>query len=151
MLNRILDMFATKPMESSAPDPERLKVATCVLLLEVAGADNEFAPEECEHIINTLQRRFALSQQDAEELLQLSSERRQQSIDLWKYTNQVNETCTTSEKIEIIREVWRVIYADGTVDGHEDYLVHKMARLMNLNHPQLISSKLDVLKEIRGE
>src|SRR5690606_16761152 len=50
----------------------------------------------------------------------------------------------------ILREVWRVIYADGTLDGHEDYLVHKLAKLLNLNHPMLIEAKMAVLREIRG-
>jgi len=44
--------------------------------------------------------------------------------------------------MHIIEEVWRVIYADGTLEAHEDYLVHKLAKLLNLNHPQLIKMKM---------
>ena len=51
------------------------------------------------------------------------------------------------EEMEVIEEVWRVIFADGTLDGHEDYLVHKLAKLLNLTHPQLIEAKM----KVRGE
>ncbi|MCP4642028.1 MAG: hypothetical protein GY851_16415, partial [bacterium] len=51
---------------------------------------------------------------------------------------------------QIIEEVWRVIFADGRLDGHEDYLVHKLARLLNLNHPQLIAAKVKVMEESKG-
>ena len=38
--------------------------------------------------------------------------------------------------------IWRVAYADGTIEKHEDYLVHKLARLLRLTHKQLIETKL---------
>lgn len=125
-------------------------MATCALLLEVASADNEFAPEECQRIIEILVKRFDLPQDDAEELVRAANERRAQSVDLWQFTHQVNESCSQDEKVAFMEEIWRVIYADHTLDGHEDYLVHKLAGLLNLTHPQLIGAKMKVLGEIRG-
>ncbi|MCL4693899.1 MAG: TerB family tellurite resistance protein [Candidatus Hydrogenedentes bacterium] len=152
MLDKLFKLFAIEDAGAIETDPEeKLRMATCVILLEVAGADNEFSPEECEHIISALRQRFQLSQEDAEELIRVAQERRDESSDLWKFTNQINQACSNDEKIQIIEEVWRLIYADSVLDGHEDYLVHKLARLMNLKHPILIDAKLKVLKEIRGE
>ncbi|MBN2307527.1 MAG: TerB family tellurite resistance protein [Candidatus Hydrogenedentes bacterium] len=150
MLSRLFDLLGSKAKQEELPDEDRLQVATCVILLEVAGADDEFSPEECERIVGAMRERFGLSQEEAEELIRVSQERRAQSFDLWKFTNQINQSCANAEKIRIIEEVWRVIFADGTLDGHEDYLVHKLARLLNLNHPQLIDAKMAVLKETRG-
>lgn len=150
MLSRIVSLFAPEVRETAADHAERLRLATCVIMLEAAGADNEFAPGECEHIIATLKDRFELTQGDAEELIQYSQARRAESSDLWKFTNIINQACKNDEKMDILREVWRVIYVDGTLDGHEDYLAHKLAKLLNLNHPQLIETKMAVLREIRG-
>ena len=41
--------------------------------------------------------------------------------------------------------VWEIIYTDGILDKHEDYLVHKLANLLRLSHEQLIEAKLKVL------
>jgi uncharacterized tellurite resistance protein B-like protein len=46
------------------------------------------------------------------------------------------------EKLQIIENVWRIAYADGRLDKHEDYLVHKLATLLRLSHKQLIEAKL---------
>lgn len=148
MLSSILALFSRQAEGAPETRDERVRLATCVILLEIAGADNEFSAAECERIVAILRERFDLSQEDAEELIRYADSRRAESSDLWKFTNAINQSCTNDEKMDILREVWRVIYADGTLDGHEDYLVHKLAKLLNLNHPQLIQTKMSVLKEL---
>jgi uncharacterized tellurite resistance protein B-like protein len=150
MLNRIFDLFTPQslaPEGGEASPGERVQLATCVLLLEVAGSDDEFSAAECQRVIDILRDRFDLEQEDAEELINVAQERRSQSYDLFRFTSQINENCSKEEKKRIIEEVWRVVFADGRLDGHEDYMVHKMARLMNLNHPELIEAKMRVTRD----
>ncbi len=54
------------------------------------------------------------------------------------------------ERKLIMEEVWSVIYADGTLDSHEDYLVHKLANLLRLRHSEMIEAKVKALKQLRG-
>ena len=152
MLSFLKDLLPStpevKPEELQGAD--RVSVATCVLLLEVANADEEFSDEEREHIVSTLQARFDISEEGAKELIEMSKSTREASYDIWKFTNEINKAYKPAEKLEIMECVWEVIYADGTLDAHEDYLVHKLAKLLNLNHPQLIKTKMKVLNKIRG-
>lgn len=150
MLKRLLALFAAKEQTSEIPEAKRVQIAACAILLEVAGADNEFAPEECQRIIAVLRERFELGQDEAEELVRTAEERRTKAFDLWHFTSQINASCSRDEKLRIIEEVWRVIYADGRLDGHEDYLAHKLAQLLNLTHPQLIEAKMKVRSEFGG-
>ena len=156
MLDRFKEIFAgTRPPALPDTPPvdtrqERLKLATCVVLIEVASADDEFSAEERDHILTALAERFSLSSAEAEELLSVASRKREESVDLWQFTHQINELCKPEEKIEIIEEVWRVICADHAMDGHEDHLAHKLAKLFNLTHRQLIDAKVKVLDEYRG-
>ncbi len=152
MLSRLRDLFAPqekRPEETAGP--ERLRLATCVLMLEAARADEEFSDDERRHIIGTLETMYALSEREARELLDASRAARDESSDLWHFTRQINETCSNDEKVAIIEQVWRVVYTDGTLDGHEDYLMHILANLLNLTHPQLIDAKMKVLGEVRGK
>jgi uncharacterized tellurite resistance protein B-like protein len=41
-----------------------------------------------------------------------------------------------------LEEIWRIVYADGELSGHEDSLVHKLSFLLGLTHKQLIDAKL---------
>lgn len=151
MISRFLESFFSKdgPAPEAIPDPARVRVATCVLLLEVARADDELSPEERNRIVSILRDRFSLSEEDAQELVAASKETREESYDLWKFTHQINEAYAPAEKVRIIEEVWRVIYADGALGAHEDYIVHKLAKLLNLDHNQLIAAKMKVREEMR--
>lgn len=143
MLSRIVELFTGKPQsDSGETEGERVRIATCVVILEAAGADNEFSPQECAHIVELLQHRFNLSQEDAEELIRTAVDRRAESHDLWKFTNAINQSCGLDEKLTILEEVWRIIYSDEILDGHEDYFAHKLGRLLNVTHPQLIGAKM---------
>jgi len=123
---------------------ERIQVATCALLLEVANSDDEFSDIERDNIIQILEKDFELSDEYAKELMELSDKERGESIDLWHFTNLINEHYSIEEKIKIIEMVWKVIYADGKLDKYEDHLAHKLSNLLKLTHKQLIDAKLKV-------
>ena len=46
--------------------------------------------------------------------------------------------------------VWELAYTDGRLDKHEDYLVHKLAQLLRLDHRQLIEAKLKIKRTAGG-
>jgi uncharacterized tellurite resistance protein B-like protein len=77
--------------------------------------------------------------------MQAAEDELEKSIDLWQFAKRINENYSTEEKIKIIETVWHLIYTDGVLDQHEDYLVHKLAKLLRLTHEQLIDAKLKVL------
>jgi uncharacterized tellurite resistance protein B-like protein len=129
---------------------EAVHLATCVLLLEAAHADNDFTDSERAHILSVLKDRFRLSADDAEELLAVASAEREGSSDLFQYTRTINEAFSVEEKIQIVEEVWRIFLSDHNLDGHEDHLAKKLRNLLNLNHPTMIEAKVRVLNEIRG-
>jgi uncharacterized tellurite resistance protein B-like protein len=125
-----------------------VRVAACALMLEMAGIDGEFSESERERILHILKRDFDLSDEYAMALLQASDEELKGSIDLWQFTNLINQNYSIEEKVRIIETVWDVAYRDGKLDMHEDYLMHKLANLLRLSHKQLIESKLKVKKSL---
>ena len=104
--------------------------------------DGEFTESEREYVISILNRDFALSDEHATLLLEAAHSELKESIDLWHFTNLINQNYSLEEKLQIIETIWRIAYTDGRLDKHEDYLVHKLARLLRLNHKQLIDAKL---------
>ena len=121
-----------------------IRVAACALLIEMSNIDGEFSESERESIISILKRDYGLIDEHAVALLEASNEELNGSIDLWKFTNLINQNYSVEEKTRLIETVWRVAYTDGTLDKHEDYLVHKLAKLLRLSHKQLIEAKVRV-------
>jgi uncharacterized tellurite resistance protein B-like protein len=121
---------------------QRIHLAAGVLLLEAAHIDNECTVEEMEHVVQTLQTKFSLSADCVTELLELAHLEREGAIDLWQFTNRVNQNFSKDEKLAIMEDVWRVIFMDGRLDEHEDHFAHKLANLLRLSHKEMIDAKL---------
>jgi len=128
--------------------PHDIRVATCALLLEMSNIDDEFSALERKSIISILKRNFDLSDEHATTLLEASNKELKGSIDIWQFTNLINQNYSIEEKIRVVEIVWNVVYADGKLDKHEDYLVHKLANLLRLTHKQLIDAKMKVKKSV---
>lgn len=148
MLRKFLKLLETG-VEPVQDPQERVRVATAVILLEVANVDEEFSDEERRHLLETMRSRFDLDESEAGELLAAAQAAREGSVDLWHFTHSINEHCSIPEKVRIIEEVWRMICADGMLDAYEDHFVRRLSFLLNLTHAQLIDAKLKVFDEFR--
>lgn len=127
----------------------RIQMATCVLLLEVAKSDDEFSSIEKTTISAILKKKFQMSHEAAEELMQIAKRKRAESIDLWEFTHLINQNYSLEEKLKVVEAAWRVIYADRKLDKYEDHFVRKLAKLLRLDHNEMIEAKMRVLDEIR--
>ncbi len=123
---------------------ERIQIATCIILLEVAKSDDEFNSIEKTTVAALLKKKFDLSSDAVEELINIANQKREESIDLWQFTNLINKNFTKEEKIKILESVWKIIYADKKLNRYEDHFVHKLAKLLQLKHHELIDAKLRV-------
>ena len=146
MLAKIVDRFWNRLETEPEIGPDGVLLATCALLIEMAAADGDFSALERETILKILRNDHELGEAAAAELLELAEAERQRSVDLWSFTNRLNRALDRDAKLAVIRNVWEVVYADKRLDGYEDYLVHKLAELLNLPHELLIAAKLEVLK-----
>jgi uncharacterized tellurite resistance protein B-like protein len=124
-----------------------IRIATCALFLELASIDNEFSDEERQSILSLLQSEYGLSDRHALELAEAAVEELGGSIDVWQFTNQINENYSDAEKMRVVELLWRLVYVDGKLDAHEDYLMHKIGRLLRFPHKDLIAAKIKVLRE----
>ncbi len=121
-----------------------ITVAACALLLEMAHIDGEFSEDEEQVIVSVLTHDYGLGQDEASAVMDDAREEMKQSIDLWRFARLINRHYTEEEKVRVIEMIWRVIYADGKLEKHEDHLVHSLGRLLRLDHSQLIEAKLKV-------
>jgi uncharacterized tellurite resistance protein B-like protein len=149
MLSLIKKIISATPGKTETPytsKEEQNHLAACVLLLEAAHIDDECTTEELDHVIFTLKNDFSLDQAHVDELIELARAERQNSIDLWQFTNHINQQYSKEGKMAVMESVWRIIFADGKLEMHEDYFAHKLANLMRLSHAEMIDAKLRAKK-----
>jgi uncharacterized tellurite resistance protein B-like protein len=150
MLDTIKQFFVkakAEVSEDTSPKTEHdIRVAACALFVEIARIDEEFTDAEMETIIAILKEKYDLSQEHADALIAEAEKELDKSVDLWQFSNLINENYSNEEKIDIIETLWRIVYVDGKMDEHEHYLMGKLQNLLRLTHDQLITAKLKILK-----
>jgi uncharacterized tellurite resistance protein B-like protein len=152
MLNFIRRTLINKEVdfsEESTSRKERTRIAASVILLEAAHADNECTDEELDHVIETLRSDFKLSQQHAEDLVELAHRERRSAVDLFEFTNHINNEFSKEEKKSVLQAVWRIIHIDGHLEKHEDHFARKLTHLLRLAPADMIDAKLQAREEIQ--
>ena len=147
-LRQTLRARGPDPSEDKANVKERTRIAASVLLLEAAYADDECSDQELDHVIETLREEFNLSREHVENLLELARRARSDAVDLFEFTNHINETFSKKEKKAVLEAVWRIIFIDGQLEKHEDYFVRKLTHLLRLTHKDMIDAKLRAREQV---
>lgn len=142
---RLLSSLATGPVEAKEEKYDRVQIAACVILLEVAKYDFELSSIERETTKAILKHDFSIPDEAVEDLMKIAEEKREESVDLWEFTNVINQNFSREEKIKMMESAWKIIYADKKLDKYEDHYVHVLAGLLRLRHAELIEAKLRVL------
>jgi uncharacterized tellurite resistance protein B-like protein len=149
MLDIIKRFFAqTGPEASEAAGRSAahdIRVAVCALLVEIARIDETFSEAELDLILSILKEKYGLSREHADTLMAEAEKELEQSVDLWQFASLINANYSNDEKMEIIENLWRIVFVDGRMDCYEHYLMNKLQNLLRLSHDQLIAAKLKVL------
>ncbi len=150
MISKLVGFFSDKidlqKDQTPANEKSSIRIATCALLIEMASIDEEFDDVERKRIVDYFKSEYGLPDSDIEELFDLSRKQLDSSIDLWGFTNLINKHYDKDQKIKVIEMIWEVVYADGKLSAHEDYLVHKFYKMLNLAHGDMIDAKMRVLE-----
>jgi uncharacterized tellurite resistance protein B-like protein len=154
MLNAIKKFFSSSMSPSPEAEPgaakKDIRLAACALLLELAHADEEFTEDEQQHLESAVRRQFGLDAAEADKLLALAQEAREEAVDLWQFTNLVAESYSTGQKMVLAEIMWGLVYSDGDLASKEDYLMRKISNLLRLEPGYLAEAKKRVTDADRG-
>ena len=99
-------------------------------------------PEELESISQTLCNILELEAEMVEELLRLSREEVAEATSVYQFTREINEHFELDKKMNLLTAMWRVAYADGYLDKHEEGIIRRVADLLHIRHNEYIRCKL---------
>jgi uncharacterized tellurite resistance protein B-like protein len=149
MIKRILETVATvikatDSLEAGTPDRESaLRFATAVLMVEVARADHVFEKSELVRLLELIESHFALSPEDAADLIDSAAESAEDIVDLHEFTQLLHGHLSEKEKAQVIGMLWQIAYADGRLDKYENSLVLKISDLLYVSRGRVMRLKHD--------
>ena len=142
-MKKILLKFLT--IESIESDPvdrrHALRVATAVLLIEVARADFIVQAEEQARLRQLLERQFDLSAAELDALMEEAEADADRLVSIQHITRLMNEHYDHAMKLRVIEMMWQIVYADGEKDHHEEHLMRQVADLLYISHAEFIKAR----------
>ena len=111
---------------------QKLRVAACALLLEIAHADDTFTPDERAHLEDSVMRHFGLDVDTARELIAFADEERKAALDLFQFTSLIKQHYDEGQRLVLAEVLWRIVYADGQLTDREGALARRLAHLLDL-------------------
>jgi uncharacterized tellurite resistance protein B-like protein len=143
MLNKIRQLFAKN---ADAPEQDQIAtehLATAALLIEVMIIDGNLDDQELQSISQTLCEILDLTEAQVDELILLSREEVAEATSLYQFTREINNHFDLDGKMKLLTSMWRVAYADGHLDKHEEGIIRRVADLLHIRHNEYIRCKLE--------
>jgi uncharacterized tellurite resistance protein B-like protein len=139
MLHTLKDLFSKSEETSVFDDPEiRSKVilATGVLMLEMAGADDDFDPEEVKSCFRTLEKNYGLTDNSALTLLEEAETLRVDKEKVSEMFEFMNSTLNQDQKAMVLAMIWKIVVADQKVEKHEIRMANQIRVRLQLSEDE---------------
>jgi uncharacterized tellurite resistance protein B-like protein len=114
----------------------QLQLAVAVLVHEARRADYAHAAEETARAVAALREILGLGEAESVALLEQGRERAEQLSSFYAPVSVVKRDFSMEERIVLVEHLWRVAFADGTLNPYEDHYVRKIAHLLYVPNTQ---------------
>ena len=141
MIDKIKSFFSKTVLEPEAETTSPDQLATAALLIEVMVIDGDLDDQEMQAIAGTLSNMLHLSKEQIDQLIELSKEEVAEATSLYQFTKEINEHFDIEKKLSLMTAMWRVAFADGHLDKHEENIIRRVADLLHIRHSEYIRCK----------
>ena len=141
MIDKIKSFFSKNVLEPEAELTSPDQLATAALLIEVMVIDGDLDDQEMQSIAGTLSNLLDLTEEQIDQLIELSKEEVAEATSLYQFTKEINEHFDIDKKLSLMTAMWRVAFADGHLDKHEENIIRRVADLLHIRHSEYIRCK----------
>lgn len=147
-VDKVISGISAPPTESENKEVREhlLRLATAVLMIDVARSDHSFDETEFDLILELVRSHFNLSAEDTADLIVAAHERSEESVSAYEFTRLLHDNLDQREKSRIVSLLWQVAYADGELDKYENSYVLKISDLLHVSRARVMRLKHDAGK-----
>jgi uncharacterized tellurite resistance protein B-like protein len=151
MLDRIIAFLKDMPTGgsgaggSSAGDDPR--VAAAALMYHLMDADGVRQDSEWEKMKAALGATYGISGKALEQVIEQGAEADANAIDLYAFTSVVKRHLDEEARIEFIRLMWEIVFADGELHELEDHTLWRVADLIGVDS----RDRIRLRREVQGK
>lgn len=128
MFEALSRLFAGPQAETLGHEP---RLAVAALLVHLAAVDGAMRPAERTAVKGALQDHYGLGEADVDRLIREAMQRDSEAVDFYRFTSALTQL-EADERVEIVRMMWQVVFADGRNHELEDNMVWRIAELIGV-------------------
>lgn len=126
------DKASAKKLRKRAVPLSELELALAVVLVDLAGCDQTFAPNEYQAISGGLRRLFSTPKERVQALVNQANVALANLRGTSRFTALLRENLDEDEKKAVMESIDDLIDADGGEDGFETYLRNKLSDALGM-------------------
>ncbi len=145
MLDKIIGRLK-KMTAAPAPSSEAKRLAAAALMVEAARRDEDFAADERAAITRIVSKHFHLDPEEAKTLVEVAENRQRLPYGETIFTRTVKDSFSADERKDVVRMMWEVAFADGTLKHTESSMIHRLSQEIGLDKETCEAVRQEVAK-----
>ncbi len=127
------------------------QLAEATLMYHVIAVDGVIRDDEKSRMAEVLASHFQMDADETSELAKNARDAENEAIDLYKFTSALKYALSEEERIQIVENLWEMVFADGVVHELEDNVVWRIAELLAVSSRDRMTLKQKVWKRRTGD
>jgi uncharacterized tellurite resistance protein B-like protein len=141
----MFSFFKKKKVSAEKEKPKNLKLISLCLAYEVANADNKIDSKELDLLLSLIKENIDVSLISEKDILQVIQEDSKKSISFYDIIRDINKSLSKEEKVDIVKMLWEVAYADNVLDVDEERIIRRSAEMLGIK-PSIVLQTKDQFK-----
>ena len=130
-----------KKKEKEKEKPKNLKLIALCLVYEVANADNDIDVRERDLILEKIKESIDVSVLTEKELFDVIQEESERRVSFYDIINDINQNLDKKEKIDVLKMLWEIAYADKVLDVDEERIIRRSAEMLGIKPSIVLKTK----------
>jgi uncharacterized tellurite resistance protein B-like protein len=126
------------------------RIAAAALMFHVMNADGVRHDVEWERLKEVLAESYGVGGEELETLVAAGEKADNEAIDLYAFTSVLKRRLDEEARIEFIRAMWEVVYADGVLHELEDNTLWRVAELIGVDRRERVLARQEAARNAPG-
>ena len=127
--------------------PKNLELISLCLAFEVANADNNIDEREQKLFLEKIKETIDLSVLTDKEIFDVIKEESLNSISFYDMIKDINNSLNKDEKIDVLKLLWEIAYADEILDVEEEKIIRRSAEMLGIKPSIVLQTKQEFKKQ----
>ena len=130
-----------KKKKKEEEKPKNLKLIALCLAYEVANADNDIDSREEDLILSKIKESIDMDVLTEKEIFDVIQEESEKRVSFYEIIKDINENLGKEQKIDVLKMLWQIAYADEVLDVDEEKIIRRSAEMLGIKPSIVLQTK----------